>query len=103
MTTKPPSWEDIYGGRIPDTLPPVPRNSTPIVLNPECPRDCSGRHSIDAILTCRSCGAAAYKDTAHEYRVNPGVNFHRLETMNGAPVLMSAHMPCPVCGGQFRK
>lgn len=98
-----PSWQEIYGGRIPDTLPPVPRNSTPVVLYPVCPRDCSGRHSVDAVLTCRRCGVAAYQDVAHEYLVNPGVNFHRLETMNGAPVLADPHMPCPACGEQFRK
>ena len=98
-----PSWEDIYGGRIPTNLPPVPRNSTPHVRKPQCPQDCSGRHEVDSTLQCESCRADAYVDVAHEYRVNPGVNFHALQTMNGAPVLMSAHMPCPVCGGMFRK
>jgi hypothetical protein len=103
MRTEQPSWEDIYGARIPRDLPPVPKNVTPVVDNPECPRDCSGRHGVDAEMRCNSCQAVAYVDWWHEYRVNRGVNFHRLQTVNGAPVLIFAHMPCPVCGGQFRK
>jgi len=102
MVTR-PSWEEIYGRDIPHDLPPVPRNATPLVDAPECPRDCSGRHHTDSFIACQSCGVPAYKDVAHEYRVNRGVNFHVLEPMNGAPPLLSAHMPCPACGGVFRK
>ena len=98
-----PSWQDVYGGRLPDTLPPVPRNDTPYVDHPECPRDCTGRHGVDAEIKCSSCAVAAYVDEWHEYRVNRGVNFHRLKQVNGAPQLFNADMPCPVCGGVFRK
>lgn len=98
-----PSWQEIYGGRLPDTLPPVPRNSTPHVPHPECPRDCNGRHGVDATMACVSCQTVAYVDGWHEYTVNPGVNFHQLRAVNGAPALMSADMPCPVCGNRFRK
>lgn len=52
---------------------------------------------------CESCGTPAYEDWAHEYLVNPGVNFHALKAVNGSPVLRTAHMPCSDCGGQFRK
>jgi ribosomal protein S27AE len=99
----PTSWEDIYGGRLPESLPSVPRNMTDRVDDPQCPRDCSGRHGMDSELRCGACGVTAYVDEWHEYRVNRGVNFHRLKQMNGTPQLVSAHMPCPVCGGQFRK
>jgi len=99
----PRSWEDILGKALPLELPPVPRNVTPVVDAPECPRDCSGRHGVDAVLTCASCGVAAYQDWWHEYRVNRGVNFHALVPVNGAHRLYSQHMPCPVCGGQFSK
>ena len=98
-----PSWQDVYGGRLPDTLPPVPRNDTPYVDQPECPRDCSGRHGVDALISCASCNVPAYQDWWHEYRVNRGVNFHSLTQVNGAPILFSADMACPVCGGAFRK
>lgn len=99
----PQSWQDILGRKLPLELPPVPRNSTPIVDTPECPRECSGRHGVDGMLSCSSCGVAAYQDWWHEYRVNRGVNFHSLVQVNGAPRLYSAHMPCPVCGGVFSK
>ena len=102
MITK-PSWQDIYGGRIPTELPPVPRNDTLRVECPECPRDCSGRHGVDAEIRCANCRVVAYVDKWHEYKVNRGINFHVLEPRNGAPSLMSADMPCPVCGQRFRK
>lgn len=98
-----PSWQDIYGGRIPDTLPPVPRNMTPYVHQPVCPDDCTGRHGVDSEIKCASCRVTAYQDWWHQLRVNPQVNFHRLTQVNGAPQLFSADMPCPVCGGAFRK
>ena len=98
-----PSWQDVYGGRLPDSMPPVPRRDTPYVDHPECPRDCSGRHGVDAEITCASCGVVAYVDYWHEYRVNRGVNFHALKPVNGAPIFSYADMPCPTCGGAFRK
>ena len=98
-----PTWQEIYGGEIPANLPPVPRNMTPLVEQPECPRDCSGRHGADAVISCETCRVDAYVDEWHEYKVNPGVNFHKLKAVNGAPVLNAYNMPCPVCGGQFRK
>ena len=97
------SWQEIYGGRIPSDLPHVPRRSTPHVDNPRCPADCSGRHGHDADIFCESCKAVAYQDWWHEYNVNRGVNFHQLKSVNGAPALRSSDMPCPVCGGAFRK
>ncbi len=103
MSAERPSWQDVYGGQLPSSFPPVARNVTPVVDNPECPRDCSGRHGIDSRIQCESCGVTAYEDWHHEYRVNRGVNFHRLKPVNGAPALISAHMSCPVCGGQFSK
>jgi hypothetical protein len=103
MPTYKPSWEEVYGGPLPDSLPPVPRNSTPVVDNPECPRDCSGRHGVDALISCATCSIPAYQDWWHEYKVNRGVNFHRLQQVNGAPQLFNAHMDCPVCGGRFSK
>lgn len=101
MTT--PSWRDVYGGRLPDSMPPVARRETPYVDQPACPEDCSGRHGVDSEIRCASCGAVAYVDYWHEYRVNRGVNFHALKPMNGASILYDADMPCPVCGGRFRK
>jgi len=98
-----PSWEEIYGGRLPSDLPPVPRKRTPRVDAPTCPDDCSGRHGLEAHLFCENCRVPAYQDWWHEYQVNRGVNFHTLVAVNGAPTLDWAHMPCPVCGGQFRK
>ena len=98
-----PSWQDVYGGRLPDSFPPVPRNSTPFVEHPECPRDCTGRHGVDALISCETCNVPAYQDWWHEYKVNRGVNFHALVQVNGSPMLMHADMPCPVCGGRFRK
>lgn len=97
-----PTWEELFGGPMPG-LPPVPRNDTPYVDQPECPRDCSGRHGVDSAIACVTCRTVAYWDWWHEYRVNRGVNFHTLVSMNGAPALHSHNMPCPVCGGQFRK
>lgn len=97
-----PSWQDLYGGPIPTNLPPVPPNVTPRVDEPECPRDCSGRHGVDALIECRTCGPV-YRDWWHEYKVNRGVNFHVLEQLQGAPVLSHAHMPCPLCGGALTK
>jgi hypothetical protein len=97
-----PSWQDIYGGPLPDNLPPVPRNATPIVDVPECPRDCTGRHGVDGPVFCEACKAPAYQVWWHEYRVNRGVNFHTVQRVNGAPVLHASNMPCPACGGQFR-
>ena len=98
-----PSWQDVYGGRLPVSLPHVPRHDTPYVSDPECPRDCSGRHGTDSTIKCATCRVTAYVDEWHEYRVNRGINFHRLRAVNGAPDLMHADMPCPVCGGAFRK
>ena len=98
-----PSWQDVYGCRLPEDMPSVPRNSTPYVDHPECPRDCSGRHGVDSEIKCVSCGVPAYQHHWHEYRVNRGVNFHTLTPVNGAPKLVSPDMPCPVCGGAFRK
>ncbi len=98
-----PSWDEIYGGKMPLDLPPVPRNDTPYVEAPECPRDCTGRHGVDSLIECESCKNVAYRDWWHELRVNRGVNFHVLEQVNGAPRLFSHNMPCPICGGQFRK
>lgn len=103
MPAKPQSWEDILGGPLPLDLPPVPPNHTPYVDDPQCPRDCSGRHSVDSLIECEACKVPAYRQWVHEYRVNRGVNFHTLEQVCGAPTLLSAHMPCPVCGGQFSK
>jgi len=98
-----PSWQDIYGGPLPNALPSVPRNDTPNVDQPECPRDCSGRHGIDALIECETCRIPAYQDWWHEYKVNRGINFHALKQVNGSPALFNHNMPCPVCGGQFRK
>lgn len=98
-----PSWEEVYGRALPDSLPPVPRNSTPYIARPECPRDCSGRHGVDAEIACVTCRVPAYQDWWHEYQVNPGINFHQLQPVNGAPPLMSADMRCPICKGAFRK
>lgn len=103
MPVNPRSWEDIYGGPLPLSLPPVPRVDTPFVREPQCPEHCSGRHGVDAVLTCESCGVAAYQDWWHEWPGRAGINWHALKQVNGAPRLYSAHMPCPVCGGQFRK
>lgn len=98
-----PSWEEVYGGALPTSLPPVPRNVTPVVDNPTCPRDCSGRHGVDSRIQCETCGVTAYEDWHHEYKVNRGVNFSKLKPVNGAKVLRSADMKCNVCGGAFRK
>ena len=98
-----PSWQEVYGGQLPASLPHVPKNVTPYVDDPECPRDCSGRHGVDSSIQCFTCGVTAYQDWHHEYKVNRGVNFHKLKQMNGAPTLMSADMACPVCGEAFRK
>ena len=100
---KQPSWQEVYGGELPTSLPPVPRNSTPAVNAPQSPRDCSGRHGVDAELRCSKCSTVAYVDHWHEYRVNHGVNFHQLVAVNGAPKLRTADMPCPACGERFRK
>lgn len=99
----PRNWEDILGHALPSELPPVPRNSTPVVDQPECPQDCSGRHGMDSEIRCVSCQTPAYQDWWHEYRVNRGVNFHQVQAVNGAPVLVKSDMPCPVCGGVFSK
>lgn len=98
-----PTWQELYGGPLPDNLPPVPRNSTPYVDAPECPRDCSGRHGVDGLVKCQHCHIPGYQDWWHEYKVNRGVNFHKLQPVNGAPALVSPHMPCPICGEQFSK
>ncbi len=102
MTTN-PSWQDVYGGRLPESLPPVPRHDTPYVEDPQCPRDCTGRHGVDSEIKCAACHVTGYLHEWHEYRVNRGANFHVLKPVNGAPPLFNADMPCPVCGGAFRK
>ena len=98
-----PSWQDVYGGRLPDSLPPTPRHDTPYVEHPECPRDCTGRHGVDQVISCATCRIPAYQDWWHELRVNRGVNFHALVQVNGAPQLLTSDMPCPVCGGALHK
>ena len=97
-----PSWQDVYGGKLPDSLPAVPRNDTPYVHDPACARDCTGRHGVDRVIRFVTCQVPAYQVWSHEYKVNRGVNFHTLIPMNGAPQLYSADMPCPVCKGTFQ-
>ena len=47
-----PSWQDVYGGNLPASLPPAPRVDTPYVPRPSCPEHCSGRHGIDSEIRC---------------------------------------------------
>ena len=97
-----PSWDEIYGGKMQLDLPPVPRNVTPIVDEPRCPGDCSGRHGVDALIECAKCGPV-YRDWWHEYRVNRGVNFHQIEPLRGAGPFRGAYSTCPLCQGALTK
>jgi hypothetical protein len=98
-----PSWRDVYGGHLPDSLPPVARVDTPYVPRPTCPAHCSGRHGVDSEIRCRVCGVTAYQDWFHEWPGRAGMHWHALKPVNGAPPLYDADMPCPTCGGGFRK
>ena len=101
-----PSWSEVYGGSLPDTLPPVPRLDVPYVAAPTCADHCSGRHDHDGDVLCDHCRVPAYQVWQHEWRGRPGVYFSVLQPVNGAPPYIPGkmtHMTCPACGHSLRR
>ena len=97
-----PTWQEVYGGQLPDTMPPAPKVSVPYVAEPQCPEHCSGRHDCDGIMACERCQVPAYYIWQHEWAGRHGIYFSLLQPVNGMPPYRK-NMPCPMCGSALRR
>ena len=101
-----PSWQDVYGGRLPESLPHVPRTDYPYIPRPTCAENCSGRHEVDGLVTCDHCKVPAYQIWQHEWRGRAGVYFSLIEPINGSPAYVAGQMTnvtCIACGEPLRR
>ena len=101
-----PSWQDVYGGRLPESLPHVPRTAYPHVPRPTCAENCSGRHEVDGLVTCDHCKVPAYQIWQHEWRGRAGIYFSLIEPINGSPAYVAGQMTnvtCIACGEPLRR
>mgnify|MGYP001589928143 CR=1 FL=1 len=101
-----PSWQAVYGGRLPESLPPVPRVDYPYISRPTCAENCSGRHEPDGYVTCDHCKVPAYQIVQHEWRGRAGIYFSLIEPMNGSPEFIAGTMTnvaCIACGEPLRR
>ena len=101
-----PSWQDVYGGRLPDHLPAVPRVDTPYVASPTCAEHCSGRHECDGLVVCEHCRVPAYQIWQHEWRGRGGIYFSLSQPGNGMPPYITGQMTnvtCLSCGQPLRR
>ena len=104
--SKPKSWQDVYGGRLPESLPAVPRVDTPYVAAPTCAEHCSGRHECDGLVVCEHCRVPAYQIWQHEWRGRGGIYFSLIQPVNGMPPYIKGQMTnvtCLSCGQPLRR
>lgn len=95
-----PKWDEVFSRRLPGDLPSAPVQRVPIVRNPVCERDCSGRHEIEARIGCATCGVAFYRLLAHEWSHQEGHYFYSQEAIHEAPPGLTA---CPRCGSALQR
>ena len=93
-----PTWQEVYGSQLPDSMPPVPKVNVPYVAAPQCPEHCSGRHDCDAVIVCERCLVPVYYVWHHEWLGRVGINFTSLRPANGMPPYRK-DIQCPVCEG----
>lgn len=98
------NWQTLLATPPPPLSFPEHRNVTPLVLDPQCPQHCSGRHEVEANLVCGACRGVPYRLVAHGRREDPAHLFYSYEPANGAAPLASSERPvCPRCRGELRR
>ena len=98
------TYREIFkDGHPPLRMPVPPPPDVPSVLRgqPTCETHCSGRHELDAILTCDHCRGEKYAVILHEYRHQSGHFFNEMRPLNGAPPYSKATGTC--CGCDLRR
>lgn len=101
-----PSWQEVYGGPLPSSLPAVPHVERPHIANPTCAEHCSGRHEHDGSVLCEHCRVPAYHVWLHEWKGRSGVYFSVLQPVNGMPPYIVGQMTnvlCVSCGQPLRR
>lgn len=89
-----PRWETIYRNPLDAPLPTIPPRSVPLVRDPQCPANCSGKHETEALLGCRRCRSELYRVVAHEWAHQEGHYFYTREPIHEAPPGL---LNCPAC------
>lgn len=92
------TWREIFKTRrVWD--PPTTVVNRPMIVNPECPKDCA-RHDTEAYLLCPRCQTRAYAVVAHLYPWESGHFWYTVEPVNGSPTDPRA-THCRDCGTEF--
>jgi len=101
-----PSWQEVYGGDLPNSMPAVPKVEYPYIPNPSCPEHCSGRHEHDGDVVCEHCKVPGYQVWQHEWKGRAGIYFSVLQPVNGMPPYVKGQMTnvtCIACGNRMRR